>query len=72
MRRMRGAMALSVYLLLFPALDIGIDLYNLFNANYATGFDQSYDYGVADGGEWLQPTGIVSPRFARFNLTLSF
>ena len=53
-------------------LDVGIDLYNLFNTNQATGFDQSFDYGVADGGEWLQPTSIVSPRFARFNLTLSF
>lgn len=53
-------------------LDIGIDLYNLFNTNHATGFDQSFDYGTADGGGWLLPTQIVSPRFARFNLTLSF
>jgi hypothetical protein len=53
-------------------LDIGIDLYNVFNTNHVTGFDQSFDYGVADGGGWLQPTSIVSPRFARFNLTLTF
>jgi hypothetical protein len=53
-------------------LDIGIDLYNLLNSNDTTGFDQSYDYGVADGGEWLLPTSIVSPRFARFNVTVSF
>ena len=53
-------------------LDIGIDLYNLFNTNDGTGFDQSYDYGVAEGGEWLRPTSIVAPRFARFNVTVSF
>jgi hypothetical protein len=52
--------------------DIGIDLYNLFNTNDRTGFDQSYDYGVANGGEWLQPTSIVAPRFVRFNVTASF
>jgi hypothetical protein len=27
---------------------------------------------VPDGGEWLRPTSIVAPRFARFNLTVSF
>jgi hypothetical protein len=53
-------------------LDFGVDLYNLFNTNQATGFDQSFDYGVAGGGEWLQPTAIVAPRFARFNVTVSF
>jgi hypothetical protein len=52
--------------------DIGIDLYNLFNTNDATAFDQSFDYGVADGGEWLRPTTIVAPRFARFNVTFNF
>ena len=29
--------------------DIGIDLYNLFNTNDATGFEQTFDYGDADG-----------------------
>ena len=52
--------------------DIGIDLYNLFNTNDSTAFDQSFDYGVANGGEWLRPTTIVAPRFARFNVTFSF
>jgi hypothetical protein len=53
-------------------LDVGVDLYNLFNTNHATGFDSGYDYGVANGGAWLQPTAIVAPRFARFNATISF
>jgi hypothetical protein len=52
--------------------DIGIDLYNLFNTNDGTAFDQSFDYGVANGGEWLRPTTIVAPRFARFNVTFTF
>ena len=53
-------------------LDIGVDLYNLFNTNDATGFDQNYDFGVAGGGEFLQPTQIVPPRFVRLNATVSF
>ena len=53
-------------------VDVGIDLYNLFNTNDGTAFDQSFDYGVANGGEWLRPTTIVAPRFARFNVTFTF
>ena len=53
-------------------LDIGVDLYNLFNTADATGFDGSYDYGVANGGEWLNPTSIVSPRFVRVNFRVDF
>lgn len=52
--------------------DVGIDLYNLFNVNTATNYDGTYDYGTPDGGGWLQPTGIVQPRFVRLNLTLNF
>jgi hypothetical protein len=49
-----------------------MDLYNLFNTNQGTAFDQSYDYGVANGGQFLQPTTIVSPRFVRFNVTFNW
>jgi hypothetical protein len=52
--------------------DVGVDLYNLFNTADYTAFDQSYDYGVANGGEWLYPTTIVRPRFVRFNVTFTF
>ena len=52
--------------------DIGVDLYNLFNTNTATGYEDAYDYGTTDGGAWLQPTSIVQPRFVRLNLTFSF
>ena len=52
--------------------DIGVDLYNLFNTNTATGYDGTYDYGTTDGGSWLLPTSIVQPRFVRLNLTVNF
>jgi hypothetical protein len=53
--------------------DLGIDLYNIFNVNTPTGYDGSFDAPPAvAGGQWLQPTGIVQPRFARFNLTVNF
>jgi hypothetical protein len=52
--------------------DVGVDLYNLFNANTATGYDDTYDYGTTDGGSWLLPTNVVRPRFVRLNLTVSF
>ena len=53
-------------------VDIGVDLYNLFNTNDTTAYDQNYDYGVVNGGEWLLPTTIVRPRYLRFNVTFSF
>jgi hypothetical protein len=56
--------------------DIGIDLYNIFNVNTPTVYDGTYDYtpaaGLGPGGEWLRPTTIVQPRFARVNLTVNF
>src|SRR5688572_1206884 len=56
--------------------DLGIDLNNIFNVNTPTFYDGTYDRtpaaGLGPGGEWLRPTGIVQPRFARFNLTVNF
>ena len=56
--------------------DVGVDLYNVFNVNTPTGYDGTYDVvpaaGLGPGGEWLRPTGIVQPRFARVNLTVNF
>jgi hypothetical protein len=51
--------------------DLGVDLYNLFNTNDTTTFDANFAYATA-GATWLQPTAIVPPRFARFNVTFSF
>jgi hypothetical protein len=51
--------------------DVGVDLYNLFNTNDTTGFDSNFAL-ANNGATWLQPTTIVPPRFARFNVTFSF
>jgi hypothetical protein len=52
--------------------DLGIDLGNLLNSNQATAFQSQYDFVQTNGGSWLDPTTILQPRFARFNLTFSF
>jgi hypothetical protein len=55
--------------------DIGLDLNNLLNTNYATGYNTTYQYSVgntAAGGTWGNPTSIYGPRFLRINYTLDF
>ena len=49
--------------------NVGIDLYNLFNANTGTAFNQVFG---TDGATWLRPTSILNARFLRFNVTLDF
>jgi hypothetical protein len=51
--------------------DVGIDLYNLFNSNVTTAYQQTYEQRT-NGAAWLTPTGIAAPRLARFHVTLSF
>jgi hypothetical protein len=51
--------------------DLGVDLYNVFNANTATTLTQNYDY-TNGGATWLNPTAIMSPRLLRFNVTMTF
>ena len=50
-------------------VDVGIDLYNLFNANTTTGYSQGFG---TDGSTWLNPTAILNPRFVRFNVKYDF
>jgi hypothetical protein len=55
--------------------DIGVDLGNLLNANYATAFENTYQYSDGNtlrGGTWNNPTAIYNPRFARLNFTVNF
>jgi hypothetical protein len=55
--------------------DIGIDLANLLNTNYATGYNTTYAYSVGNalqGGTWGNPTSLYTPRFARVNYTINF
>jgi hypothetical protein len=56
-------------------LDVGADVENLFNTNYATTYDNTYQYTVGNtalGGTWNNPTALYSPRFARLNFTVNF
>jgi hypothetical protein len=46
--------------------DVGVDLYNLLNANTGINFDQTF------GQNYLRPTSIKNPRFVRFNVTFDF
>ena len=48
---------------------VGLDLYNLFNANPGLTYGQAWG---ANGATWLRPTTILYPRFVRFNATLDF
>jgi hypothetical protein len=49
--------------------DIGIDLWNLFNTNYATGYEDTFEVG---SDTWATPESIYPPRFVRLNFTVNF
>jgi hypothetical protein len=51
--------------------DVGVDLYNLFNSNVTTSYQQTYEYRT-DGAAWLTPTAIAAPRLARLHVTFNF
>ncbi len=54
--------------------NVGIDLYNLFNANTGTTFNQVFGTagGTNLGAAWQRPTAILNARFVRFNATVDF
>ena len=54
--------------------DIGIDIQNLLNSNYATAWDTTYQIvnTTQPGGTWNNPTTIYTPRFMRLNFTVNF
>jgi Carboxypeptidase regulatory-like domain len=53
--------------------DIGVDLNNLFNTNYATSYTSAYAFNATPlGGNWGNPTAIYPPRFVRINYTIDF
>ena len=49
----------------------GVDLWNLFNTNYATDYEDDFEADT-NGGEWGFPTAIYPPRFVRLNFTVGF
>lgn len=55
--------------------DVGVDLNNLLNTNYATGFATTYIYNTDNTPRpsgWGTPTSIYTPRFVRLNFTVNF
>ena len=51
--------------------NVGLDLYNLFNANTPTAYETVYD-PATNGARWMQPTAVLLPRFMRVNIQLDF
>jgi hypothetical protein len=49
--------------------DVGVDLWNVFNTNYATGFEDTF---VVGSDTWATPESIYPPRFVRLNFTVNF
>jgi hypothetical protein len=52
--------------------DIGVDLNNLLNTNYATQYENNYSFTQPNGGTWNNPTAVYAPRFVRLNFTVNF
>ena len=52
--------------------DIGVDLQNLLNTNYATAYETQYLVHRAERRDLVQPDAILGPRFMRFNFTLNY
>jgi hypothetical protein len=49
--------------------DVGVDLWNLFNTNYATGYEDTFTVG---SDTFMTPESIYPPRFVRLNFTVNF
>jgi hypothetical protein len=55
--------------------DIGVDLNNVTNANFALGYNNTYVYNTDNTPRpsgWGTPASIVNPRFVRLNFTVNF
>jgi hypothetical protein len=52
-------------------LNLGLDLYNVFNANPPTTYETVFDVATV-GARWLQPTAVLNPRATRFNAQFEF
>lgn len=56
-------------------IDVGVDLNNLLNTHYATGFNTTYVYNTDNtprASGWGTPASIFNPRFVRLNFTFNF
>jgi Carboxypeptidase regulatory-like domain len=55
--------------------DVGVDLNNIFNTNYPTGYNTTYIFNTDNAPRvngWGTPTSIFYPRFMRLNFTVNF
>jgi hypothetical protein len=52
-------------------VNIGLDLYNLFNANPPTTYETVFDVATV-GARWMLPTAVLNPRATRFNVQFDF
>src|SRR5436190_3178001 len=55
--------------------DIGVDINNLTNTNFAVGYNNTYIYNTDNTPRpsgWGTPTSITNPRFVRLNFTVNF
>ena len=48
--------------------NVGVDIFNMLNANAALSYNQAF---IA-GGAWLTPTSILSARFAKISAQFDF
>lgn len=48
--------------------NVGVDIYNLFNANPVLTYNQAF----TPGGRWLVPTSVLSGRFAKLSASIDF
>src|SRR5688572_7975200 len=51
--------------------NVGLDLYNLANANTPTAVEATYD-PASRGERWFRPTAVLQPRFVRLNVQFDF
>jgi hypothetical protein len=51
--------------------NVGVDLYNILNANTPTTYESVYD-PATNGARWMQPTAVLAPRFVRLNVQVDF
>ena len=49
--------------------NVGLDLFNLFNASPVATYNQSF---VAQGASWLQPSSIIGARIMKLSVQLDF
>jgi hypothetical protein len=51
--------------------NVGLDIYNVTNANTGTTFESTYD-PASNGQKWMRPTAVLQPRFVKFNVQFDF